>query len=63
MIQVKLKFGAGSNYDGERSSAALIRIPKMASLFALLLSKETRSRNLETMEEEAATAAIEATSP
>jgi len=33
------------------------------TLFALLLSKETRSTNLETMEEEAATAALEATSP
>jgi metabolite-proton symporter len=33
------------------------------TLFALLLSKETRTTNLETMEEEAATAAIEATSP
>ncbi len=33
------------------------------TLFALLLSKETRSTNLETMEEEAAVAAIEATSP
>jgi MFS family permease len=33
------------------------------TLVALLLSKETRSTNLETMEEEAAAAAIEATSP
>lgn len=33
------------------------------TLIALLLSKETRTTNLETMEEEAATAAIEATSP
>jgi len=33
------------------------------TLFALILSKETRSTNLETMEEEAAAAAIEATSP
>jgi len=33
------------------------------TLFALLLSKETRSTNLETMEEDAAAAAIEATSP
>ena len=33
------------------------------TLIALLLSKETRSTNLETMEEEAATAAIEVTSP
>jgi len=33
------------------------------TLLALLLSKETRSTNLETMEEDAAAAAIEATSP
>lgn len=33
------------------------------TLFALILSKETRSTNLETMEEEAAAAAIETTSP
>jgi MFS family permease len=51
-----------SNY-GAASVGLYLACLGAFTLFALLLSKETRSTNLETMEEEAATAAIEATSP
>jgi MFS family permease len=51
-----------SNY-GAASVGLYLACLGALTLFALLLSKETRSTNLETMEEEAATAALEATSP